>query len=378
MPDVLAHKVKEGMSVSLAQLVTEAKIRSLSLIGLSKNVGKTTTTNHLLETLVGEKYYRSDELALTSLGLDGETVDALTGLPKPRYVPRAGLLVATTAELLLRAESVGAQVERLVQLAGRTPLGPVIVARILHPGRVIIAGPTLLHDLRNAINQLEKLGARLSIVDGAINRLGAAAPVITNACIVCTGTSAAATPEHVARRTADVLRRLSIQQTQFIDAYRKHTSQSRLLMFTINGDGTTITYYEGDIEPLHEAVWIAKYMQISHRPIFILHGAFTEELSRALLAKLPKKFSPDYGGELIVEDATRIFCHSVVLQHLSERGLDIRVANPIRILALTANPYTPEYLCSSQHLLDVLARELSSSCPPIFDVMSGYSYGVTQ
>ena len=365
------------MSVSLAQLVTEAKIHSLSLIGLSKNVGKTTTTNHLLETLVAEKYYRSDELALTSLGLDGETVDALTGLPKPRYVPQAGLLVATTSAFLLQAENEGAQVERLVQLAGRTPLGSVIVARILHPGRVIIAGPTLLHDLRNAIHQLEKLGARLSIVDGAINRLGAAAPAITNACIVCTGTSAAATPEHVARRTADVLRRLSIQQTQFMDAYRKHTSQSRLFMFTVKCDGNTITYDESDNEPLKESVWIAKHIQISQRPIFILHGALTEELARALLAELPQKFSPDNRGELIVEDATRIFCHSAVLQRLSERGLDIRVTNPIRILALTANPYTPEYLCSSQHLLDVLVKELSYSCPPIIDVMTGYSYGVT-
>ena len=82
------------MSASLAQLVTEAKIRSLSLIGLSKNVGKTTTTNHLLKTLVGEKYYRSDELALTSLGLDGEATDALTGLPKPRYIPQAGMLLS--------------------------------------------------------------------------------------------------------------------------------------------------------------------------------------------------------------------------------------------------------------------------------------------
>jgi hypothetical protein len=366
------------MSVSLAQLVTEAKIHSLALIGLSKNVGKTTTTNHILETLIGEKYYRADELALTSLGLDGETVDALTGLPKPRYVPQAGLLVATTAELLLQAESEGARVERLVQLAGRTPLGPVIVARILHPGRVVITGPTLLHDLRNAINQLEKIGARLSIVDGAINRLGAAAPAITNACIVCTGTSAAATPEHVARRTADVLRRLSTQQTQFMDAYRKHNMQSRLFMFTIKDDGNTIIYYEDDIEPMHEAAWIAKHIQISYRAIFILQGALTEELSRALLAELPKKFSPDYRGELIVEDATRIFCHSAVLQRLSERGLDIRVANPIQILALTANPYTPEYLCSSQHLLDVLVKELSSGCPPIIDVQSGYSYSVTQ
>ena len=365
------------MSVSLAQLVTEAKIHSLSLIGLSKNVGKTTATNHLLETLIGEKCYRSDELALTSLGLDGETVDALTGLPKPRYVPQAGLLVATTSELLLQAESEGTQVERLLQLAGRTPLGPVIVARILHPGRVIIAGPTLLHDLGNAIDQLEKLGTRLSIVDGAINRLGAAAPAITNACIVCTGTSAAATPEHVARRTGDLLRRLSTQQTQCIDAYRKHTSQTRLCMFPVKGDWNVITHYEGNIEPMHEAVWIAKHVQTSHRPIFILHGALTEELSRALLAELPKNFSHDHGGELVVEDATRIFCHSAILQRLSERGLDIRVANPIRILALTANPYTPEYRCLSQHLLDVLVKELSAYCPPIIDVMSGYSYTVT-
>ena len=101
------------MSASLAQLVAEAKIHSLSLIGLSKNAGKTTTTNHLLETLVAEKYYCSDELALTSLGLDGEATDALTGLPKPRYVPQAGLLVATTTELLRLAESEGVQVERL-------------------------------------------------------------------------------------------------------------------------------------------------------------------------------------------------------------------------------------------------------------------------
>ena len=362
------------MSVSLAQLVTEAKIHSLSLIGLSKNVGKTTTTNHLLETLVGEKHYSSDELALTSLGLDGEAIDALTGLPKPRYVPQAGLLVATTAELLLQAESEGTQVERLLQLPGRTALGSVILARILRPGRIIIAGPTLLHDLRNAMDQLGRLGAHLSIVDGAINRLGAAAPRITDACIVCTGASAAATPELVARRTADILLRLSTRQTQFLDAYRKQIAQAQLFMFTATGGNNTIEHFEGVVEPLHEARWVAKHIQTSQKPIFVLRGALTEELSRALLTELPKKFSSGHGGELVVEDATRIFCHSVVLQRLSERSLDICVANPIRILALTANPYTPEYLCSSQHLLDVLAKEIPSSCPPIIDVISGHSY----
>jgi len=285
------------------------------------------------------------------------------------------LLVATTAELLRQAEGEGAQVERLQQLPGRTALGPVILARVLRPGRVIIAGPTLLRDLHHAMDQFQTLGARLSIVDGAINRLGAASPKVTDACILCTGTSAAATTEHVARRTADVFLRLSTQQTQRMDAYRKQTLQARLSMSIFDGGDTTIEIYTDVAEPMHEARWIASHMQTTPKSIFVLHGAFTEELSRALLTELPKRFSPGHGGELVVEDATRIFCHSVVLQRLSERSLDICVANPIRILALTANPYTPEYLCSSQHLLDVLAKEIPSSCPPIIDVISGYSYG---
>src|SRR6266571_8493255 len=108
------------MTAYLAHMVAQAHISRLALIGLAKNVGKTTATNHLLETLIGENLYRAEELALTSLGLDGEATDALTGLPKPRYVPQAGLLVATAANLLLQAESEGAQVERLLQLPGRT------------------------------------------------------------------------------------------------------------------------------------------------------------------------------------------------------------------------------------------------------------------
>jgi hypothetical protein len=362
------------MPALLAHLVAGANIHRLALIGLSKNVGKTTATNHLLETLINEKLYCSDEIALTSLGLDGEAIDALTGLPKPRYVPQAGLLVATTAELLRQAESEGAQVERLQQLPGRTALGPVILARILRPGRVIIAGPTLLRDLRNAMDQLQVFGAHLSIVDGAINRLSAAAPKITDACILCTGASAATTPEHVARRTADVLLRLSTQQTQWLDAYRKQTSPARLYKFSATGGDNTIETYTDVTEPGFEARWIAKHMQPTPKPIFVLHGAFTEELSRAILTVLPKKYSPDH-GELIVEDATKIFCHPVVLQRLSERGLDIRVANPLRILALTANPYTPEYLCSSQHLIDILAKELPAGRPPIIDVISGHFHG---
>jgi hypothetical protein len=192
----------------------------------------------------------------------------------------------------------------------------------------------------------------------------------TDACILCTGASAAATPELVARRTTDVLLRLSIQQTHWMDAYKKQTSQARLYMFTVDDSASTIENYTDVASPEHEARWIATHLQAQQKPVFVLHDAFTEELSRALLALLPVKNSSS-DGELIVEDGTKIFCHSVVLQQLSARGLDIRVATPIHILALTSNPYTPEYLCSSQHLLDILAKELPPKHPPIIDVISG-------
>jgi hypothetical protein len=366
----LVSQAKERMTASLAQIVASAKIQRLALIGLSKNVGKTTATNHLLETLISENLYLPDTLALTSLGLDGEATDALTGLPKPRYIPRAGLLVATTADLLRQAEHEGAQVERLQQLPGRTALGSVVLARILRPGRVIIAGPTLLRDLRHAMDQLQALGAHLGIVDGAINRLGAASPGVTDACILCTGASAAATPELVARRTADVFLRLSTRRTQWMDAYKKLTAQARLYLFTVDDGGGTIENYADVARPENEARWIVTHLNTRQKHVFVLHGAFTEELSRALLAYLPINNSSN-NGELIVQDGTKIFCHSVVLQRLSARGLTISVANPIRVLALTSNPFTPEYLCSSQHLLDVLARELPPNCPPIIDVISG-------
>jgi hypothetical protein len=362
------------MTAYLAQIVAQANIRSLSLIGLAKNVGKTTTTNHLLETLLNENLYRAEDLALTSLGLDGEAADALTGLPKPRYIPQAGLLVATTADLLKQAEREGAQVEYLQQLPGRTALGPVIVARVLQTGQIVIAGPTLLRDLRSLLERLQALGARLSIIDGAINRLGAAAPSVTDACILCTGASAAATPELMARRTADLLQRLSTRQTQWTDAYRKRSPHSRLYMLDPDNEDGTSESFSNVTEPINEARWIVMHMQAQQQPVYLLYGAFTEELSQALLAQLPTRPAASR-AELIVEDGTKIFCHSAVLQRLSARGLDIRVAEPTRVLAVTINPYTSDYECTPQRLLDALVKELSSKHLPIIDVVSGYHLG---
>lgn len=77
--------------------------------------------------------------------------------------------------------------------------------------------------------------------------------------------------------------------------------------------------------------------------MFFLRGAFTGELSRELLARLPAT-SNTAGAELVVGDGTKLFSHSVVLERLAGRGLRVRVACPIRVLALTIDPLHPNTL----------------------------------
>lgn len=359
-----------GYTDALAHIVANAHIQWLSLIGLAKNVGKTTATNHLLQTLLEDRLYGASELALTSLGLDGESTDAMTGLSKPRYMPKAGLLIATTAELLRQAEGTGVRFERLQQLPGRTAIGPVVIARVEKPGRVVIAGPTLLRDLRTALAQFSAFGARLGLIDGAINRLGAAAPTITDACILCTGASVASTPELAARRTIDVLKRLMTQQSACSDAYMKLRPHSRLLRFSPNRPEIEAAAFSGIAEPENEARWIAEQILTHEQIVYFLHGALTEELTRALLFQLPQQFTGQQ-IELVVEDATKIFCHSVTIQRLATRGLVVHVARAMRVLAITTNPYTPEYSCTPQQFLDALLHELPENSPSLIDVVSG-------
>jgi hypothetical protein len=358
------------MTAQLAHIIARANIKRLSLIGLSKNVGKTTTSNYLLKTLVAERLYRAEELALTSLGLDGEAIDALTGLPKPRYIPQEGLLVATTVDLLREGEARGVEAEQLLQLPGRTALGPVVIARVQHAGQLAIAGPVQLREIRFALEQFSAYGARLSIIDGAINRLGAAAPTVTDACVLCTGTSAGATPELVARRTADVLARLTIPLSRWSNAYRNSFPAARLLAFSPSDTASAEICQLDSTEPSAEAAWIAEKMSQQPEVVFLLRGAFTEELARALLSQLTATPTA-CSAELVVGDGTKVFCHSAVLQRLAARELTVRVAETVRVLALTINPYTPEYICTSRQLLETLVKALPADHPVIIDVVSG-------
>ena len=78
-------------------VIKEYKI--ISIIGLAKNVSKTTTLNHIIQVLKGDH-----KLGLTSIGRDGEKYDAITNLPKPRIFVEEGTYLATAQQSLENSE----------------------------------------------------------------------------------------------------------------------------------------------------------------------------------------------------------------------------------------------------------------------------------
>ena len=185
---------------ALCDIIARSECRSLAVVGLVKNAGKTTVVNALME-------HCRRRFGLTSLGLDGERVDHLTGLAKPHIAPPAGTLVATTRGSLQRSQYT---MEVLEELPFRTPLGRVVIGRAARGGAVEVSGPTTLAELGVTIGRLRALGAEQVLVDGAIDRIGSASPAVSDGLVLATGGMVADTLDDVLQTTAAAVGMLTL------------------------------------------------------------------------------------------------------------------------------------------------------------------------
>ena len=93
----------------LADIAISSGARSIAVIGLAKNSGKTVTLNAIIKGAQASGI----SVGVASAGRDGEKLDALTGLPKPKIALQKGTLVATAERL---AMSATASLEPLIKL----------------------------------------------------------------------------------------------------------------------------------------------------------------------------------------------------------------------------------------------------------------------
>ncbi len=135
---------------------------TIGILGTAKNTGKTTVLNSVLKCLSDKR------IAITSIGFDGEDLDHVTGLPKPKVIVDEGTLVVTSQEA---ANHSTAKLELLENLPLETPMGRISLYRVKELGTVVLIGPNSSDDLLQVIKKLEDNELEFLIVDGAINRM---------------------------------------------------------------------------------------------------------------------------------------------------------------------------------------------------------------
>ncbi|MBQ1565896.1 MAG: hypothetical protein IIZ82_07210 [Clostridia bacterium] len=189
------------MNTALLETVNRAK--TLSIVGMCKNAGKTTVLNWLLRRSHGRV------LGLTSIGRDGESVDVVTGTEKPGIFVPEGTLIATAKDMLALSDIT----QEIVYTTGiPTPLGEVVLVRARSAGSVQLAGPSITSQLRTVSDLFFSLGAEQAIIDGALGRKSLGARTVAESVILCTGASYDMRMEKVVRDTANIFRVMNLKK----------------------------------------------------------------------------------------------------------------------------------------------------------------------
>ena len=304
----------------LLRLVTTAGATTVAVVGLAKNAGKTVALNTLVRQAAGEGV----RMGLTSLGYDGERVDRLTRQTKPSICVPAGTIIATAQATLERAT---AGLELLNITKHSAALGPVVLARVREPGTVELAGPGTLDGLKQVASAMQSLGAAHVFIDGALNRIGSAAPRVSQATILATGASVASSPAQVIARTRHAVTLLTAPPPPpAVAAAAQAAFGAERIAYWHPARGAWQSAQPSALAKPTQIV--AEMGEASH---LCIPGAVTNSLIQALLqTKAPPV--------IVVPAGTHVLATPSVWQRYIARGGSLAALQSTNLLAVTVNP----------------------------------------
>lgn len=277
------------MSSNLIQQLQS--VRSMSIVGMCKNAGKTTMLNWLLA-----HSGRGRVLGLTSIGRDGESTDVVTGTEKPSIFVPAGTLIATAKDMLWLGDVTK---EILVSTGIPTPLGEVIIMRARSDGYVQLAGPSITTQLKSVSQTFFDLGAEQSIIDGALGRKSLGARQVAEGIVLCTGASYHMRMEKVIADTVSIYRIMNLPKAQTVPAAP-----------------------EGTLEQC-----------LKEQGEALVTGALTDSMVLPLLRSGVLR-----NGRLVVKDPSKVLLKPDTLDKLATRSVTLETEEAARTLCVTINP----------------------------------------
>lgn len=326
----------------LGDALAQGGYRSVAVFGLAKNTGKTVTLNHL----ISEAHRMGKALGLTSIGRDGETWDVLTHRRKPAVSVFPGTLLATAEECLKTGMAV---IEPLERTGIATPLGEVVIARVRAAGTVEIAGPGRAGQLGATVRRLQALGSDLVLVDGAIDRRSLASPRITEGCVLATGAVLSESMGEVVERTRARVGQLTLPEAPDEFKLSVKVGEVRIL---VGGRVETVPGISKAGSKIRDLVK-------SREAAVLVGGALTDSLLETLVGS---------GVRVVVRDPTHVFVEAALLERFLRGGGRLETARPLRLAAVTVNPYSPGgWSFEARGFLEAMRRALPGV--PVHDVV---------
>ena len=323
------------------------KHRSLSIVGLEKNTGKTVCLNYILRRL--------DELGVpvgvTSIGVDGEQVDSVFATAKPEVTLYEGTRFITSEQHYLKRQAVSV-LEHVD--SRRTALGPLVTARVLVRGKVLLSGAATTGVLRGQIAQLGNAGCRLAIVDGALSRLSLASPTVTDCMVLATGAAVSANLKQLVAKTRFLHSLICLDEVS--PTLREALGQVEQGLWGVDDEGVP------------HNLGIASVFLIGSAGGDLLRYGHTLFASGAVSDRLLKALTP-LGKDitLVARDFTKLFITPEVYNDFTRKGNRLMMLQRSKLIAVTLNPTSPQgFLLDSRNACDALSDALQT---PVYDVM---------
>ena len=324
------------------------KYRSLSIVGLEKNTGKTVCLNYLLQRL--------DEMhvstAVTSIGVDGEQVDSVFATAKPEIRLYEGMQFVTSERHYLLRQLVS----RILAVdERRTALGRLLTAEVVVPGKILLSGAATTAVLRQQISQARDRGVHLTVVDGALSRLSLASPTVTDAMILATGAAVSPNLKILVSKTRFVFNLIKIPEAE--DCIKENLRSIESGLWAVDSDGLP-----------HDLGIASVFLLDKHEEGLFRYGN-TLFASGAVSDRLLKYLAsrPNIKDiTLIARDFTKLFITPEVYAEYTRRGGRIQVLQRSNLVAICFNPTSPQgYRLNSQEACRVLSDTLET---PVYDV----------
>ena len=321
---------------------------SLSIVGLEKNTGKTECLKYVLDRLP----VQSKRIAVTSIGIDGETVDQVTRTQKPEIVLREGMYFGTS-EMHYRQRRL---VSELIDVSDEsTSLGRVVTAKALTGGKILLSGPSSASSLRRWMGEMQRYGIDLVVIDGALSRMSSASPAVSQSMILATGAAYSANMATLVSKTAHVVDLVNLDVT---------TDDNLATLMPLE-KGLWFIDKDGNLNSLDAVTSLSKDIHFEGmdncRTLYVA-GALVD----GFLEKVRKNKSLKH-AELVVRDFTKIFVTPQQFRLFLKAGGRIKVLQKSKLIAVTVNPTSPSgYVLDSDTLCGKLSEAIGL---PVYDLL---------